>query len=830
MMHLNNNDLGGVTLRRWMMTATLLAVWSCTPSDPGNDAGEDRGRIERDAGRTDVSNPDTRDVDRASQDLLVPDTRPGSDVVQRSDRAQAADHVRPQDARMADSSTSDVYQAFDAGPGTTRPIISEIFYNAPETSENNFEWFEIYNPGSTALNISGYVVQSGTQTKPRQSSVPVVAPHVPAGGYAVLAKTADLGVGCQLTSVVLALEGDFLLSNSSGGARLAIYPPDTVDFDDLHALDLVSYRSDGFPPSTSGVAIRLHDMTGDNGVAANWSLAQASGSGCSPYWTDASGDHFGTPGHRNSWCDVAPLCAGTLDAGVHDTGTADVTRPDAVADDVVVSDLAPVAICNNGTVEPGETCDPPDTCPTACNDGDPCTLDELLGSAELCTATCSAPPITTCGPAEGCCPASCNPVNDVDCAPQCLDDPCLGGGTSNDCCPGATYCTGAEPVGRTCRSSCGAEGEGCSYNGDCCQGLRCLAGSCLTVSADCAGNPCEAGDDCCSATSRCVGLFGATQLSCQGQCGQDGDHCYLDADCCGGLLCLTDTCRSTEGYHWRTSWNRGAQEQSRFFAPASAQRVAAHVRDPGDYNHYYIYDPRGEYLHDPYPLTYFARGWTTDIPGREIIVSYGNAGGLIGAGSRVDGIRYLIADTDDPEPWCSMGEFGSVRTGYTEDLDNNYAGSCVGESYPEAIYRFVAPAAGVYTFHMIDDQFNGLYVRRGDCDGVELGCATHDDPVHAPLQAGEAAYVFIDSLARYDDSTGYFWAEVELCEPLECSTYNYTCGSGSDHCGDTLECGSCTEPEVCSGGEGLGRCCKPSGVSCFTGAECCNDCVNLVCD
>src|SRR5262249_15002363 len=64
---------------------------------------------------------------------------------------------------------------------------------------------------------------------------------------------------------------------------------------------------------------------------------------------------------------------------------------------------------------PGETCDPPSSCPTSCNDGDACTTDMLQGSAANCDATCVHTAITTCQP-DGCCPAACNFMTDIDCA------------------------------------------------------------------------------------------------------------------------------------------------------------------------------------------------------------------------------------------------------------------------------------------------------------------------------------------------------------------------------------------------------------------------------
>jgi hypothetical protein len=62
--------------------------------------------------------------------------------------------------------------------------------------------------------------------------------------------------------------------------------------------------------------------------------------------------------------------------------------------------LVPVAVCGNGFVEPPETCDPPETCPTSCDDGDFCTIDTLVGDAAECTAECVYDPNPECA-AEG---------------------------------------------------------------------------------------------------------------------------------------------------------------------------------------------------------------------------------------------------------------------------------------------------------------------------------------------------------------------------------------------------------------------------------------------
>jgi hypothetical protein len=79
-------------------------------------------------------------------------------------------------------------------------------------------------------------------------------------------------------------------------------------------------------------------------------------------------------------------------------------------------DCAPV--CNDGRIGAGETCDPPSTCATSCpDDGDPCTAEQLSGSAATCNTTCRHVPITACSDTVGdtCCPTGCTAANDWDC-------------------------------------------------------------------------------------------------------------------------------------------------------------------------------------------------------------------------------------------------------------------------------------------------------------------------------------------------------------------------------------------------------------------------------
>ena len=76
--------------------------------------------------------------------------------------------------------------------------------------------------------------------------------------------------------------------------------------------------------------------------------------------------------------------------------------------------------CGDGVIDANETCDPPGTCPTNCDDSNPCTVDTMTGSASNCNAVCTHTPISTCRAVpDGCCPASCNANNDSDCAATC---------------------------------------------------------------------------------------------------------------------------------------------------------------------------------------------------------------------------------------------------------------------------------------------------------------------------------------------------------------------------------------------------------------------------
>jgi hypothetical protein len=173
--------------------------------------------------------------------------------------------------------------------------------------------------------------------------------------------------------------------------------------------------------------------------------------------------------------------------------------------------------CGDGQLDvPDETCDPgfpatdPRACPTACDDGDPCTLDVLQGSA--CQRHCVSTPITAFVSGDGCCPVHATARTDHDCAPVCGND-VVEPGESCDNGPGSP-----EP----CKTSCGPSPTACLKN--------VLVGSAATCTARCELAPvtaCDAkSDGCCP-----PGCTPATDPDCSASCGdgvvQSGEMCDI---------------------------------------------------------------------------------------------------------------------------------------------------------------------------------------------------------------------------------------------------------------------------------------------------------------
>jgi len=145
------------------------------------------------------------------------------------------------------------------------------------------------------------------------------------------------------------------------------------------------------------------------------------------------------------------------------------------------------AICGNGAVESGESCDTAITsgagaCPTSCGDGKACTADSLL-SGGTCQAACAFTPITACASGDGCCPSGCHNNNDADCPAVCGN--------------------GVLEAGETCDKGIAAGAGACP--GACDDGVACTkdtlvgAGTCQAKCSHAVISSCTSGDSCCPA-------------------------------------------------------------------------------------------------------------------------------------------------------------------------------------------------------------------------------------------------------------------------------------------------------------------------------------------
>jgi hypothetical protein len=140
--------------------------------------------------------------------------------------------------------------------------------------------------------------------------------------------------------------------------------------------------------------------------------------------------------------------------------------------------------CGNGRLEPGEACDPPSSCPTACAEI-PCTRQTLTGTAEACSARCEEQKITACMTGDKCCPRaanpSCNATNDTECAAICGN--------------------GAVEAGESCDpvAACQGVADACKDDRDVIRKLAGVVGSCTVTCTD-QKRPCMAGDGQCPST------------------------------------------------------------------------------------------------------------------------------------------------------------------------------------------------------------------------------------------------------------------------------------------------------------------------------------------
>jgi large repetitive protein len=229
--------------------------------------------------------------------------------------------------------------------------------------------------------------------------------------------------------------------------------------------------------------------------------------------------------------------------------------------------------CGNGTLEPGEYCDPgmgsPQPCPSAadCDDGEPCTNDVLLPPNDVCHQICAhtyekLDDGVACPLRDGGVPGTCYKHT---CCTGCWNgNDCRGGetlaacGTHGKACADCPVDGGGGCVTPTCTAGACAprpapEGSQCAggtcHHGACCNGCVADGGVCLPGTVDqacgamgngcatCMAGPCGAvdggvGGRCANCAPKCANL----------QCGDDSCGGTCPPGCTANQLCMNGQC------------------------------------------------------------------------------------------------------------------------------------------------------------------------------------------------------------------------------------------------------------------------------------------------
>jgi predicted extracellular nuclease len=170
-----------------------------------------------------------------------------------------------------------LFAALAATPAFGQVVINEILQNPSAVADSAGEWFEIYNPGGSPVDIDGWTIEDNDfDSHVINNGGPLL---IPAGGFLVLGNNADS-----------ATNGGVTVDYQFSGIAIANGADELVLLDEtLTEIDRVEY--DGGPdfPDPNGASMSLIAPGLDNNVGANWCEAST------PF---GAGD-LGTPGAAN---------------------------------------------------------------------------------------------------------------------------------------------------------------------------------------------------------------------------------------------------------------------------------------------------------------------------------------------------------------------------------------------------------------------------------------------------------------------------------------------------------------------------------------------------
>lgn len=138
-------------------------------------------------------------------------------------------------------------------------VITEIMQNPSKVSDGKGEWFEVFNNGTEAVNLSGWTVRDNGSDSFVISGNLVIQP----GAYAVIANNDDFAsnggirVDYTYTGMFLGNGNDELILINNNG----------------NEVDRVEWDNGATFPDPNGASMTLIDVNSDNNVGSNWQAA-----------------------------------------------------------------------------------------------------------------------------------------------------------------------------------------------------------------------------------------------------------------------------------------------------------------------------------------------------------------------------------------------------------------------------------------------------------------------------------------------------------------------------------------------------------------------------
>ena len=171
---------------------------------------------------------------------------------------------------LSDNSLADSWAASvgDPTPGTVNSVaatatlvINEIYYNPPDSDEDDAEFLELHNPGNSDLDVTGYTVDD--EDSEAEGRTVVLTGVIPAGGYVYLTPTGF----DSLTRWGIEPFATYDYGLSGGGDFLRLHDPAG------NLIDVVTYDDEGewlTEPDGGGTSLELIDPFSDNNLADSW--------------------------------------------------------------------------------------------------------------------------------------------------------------------------------------------------------------------------------------------------------------------------------------------------------------------------------------------------------------------------------------------------------------------------------------------------------------------------------------------------------------------------------------------------------------------------------